>query len=288
MIIRSGASAGITIALIRSALISEANLSFDIIKSQSSSSVNASTFPFVFGLYAFTANVESSSQYIAATIEASANLMTSRMVSFGALSEASRLQVKKYQWNSQMDAVTCPFCRGMHGKIFNVQPNLDRLSNVVLSQDPSVAKALTPWPQVNIGSINQMAGFSNDKLEGQGFSLPPAHPRCRCVTTQVGSVPLGEIKGFQKLRRNVPGGVRDQMRNTLPDVPTRTKPWVAQTKAGSTEEMWKLGDEWLPQRVRTIHNPAVDDLLKKGQTVAVEEKPTSWQSGLQEVIHSGI
>ncbi len=127
----------------------------------------------------------------------SANLLTSRMVAFGALSQATAGGITTYQWNAVLDSRTCPFCQGMNGKTFSVQPALRDLRTIIGSQDPGVAKALSPWPNQNIASINRLAGLTDEKLQEEGFAIPPAHPRCRCVLSIVGTVPRSEIRGFQ-------------------------------------------------------------------------------------------
>lgn len=131
-----------------------------------------------------------------------ANLLTSRMAAFGALSQAKTGGITTYQWNAVLDSRTCPICRGMHGKVFSVGPALRELSSILTSQDPNVARALSPWPKQTIASINRLAGQSNAKLQAQGFSKTPAHPRCRCVLSIVGTVPRSQIKGF--LIRSLP------------------------------------------------------------------------------------
>jgi hypothetical protein len=128
-----------------------------------------------------------------------ANLTTSRLMQFGHLAQATAGGLKTFQWNSILDSKTCPFCRGMHGKTFQVAPAMAEMRTILTSQDPEVARQLSPWPNQSIASINRLAGMSNEKLQEEGFAKPPAHPRCRCVLSIVGTVPKREIKGF-KLR----------------------------------------------------------------------------------------
>lgn len=139
-----------------------------------------------------------------------ANLTTSRMVGFGALTQATAGGIKTYQWNAQLDSKTCPFCTGMHGKVFSVGPNLDALTTILRSGDPEVAKAMSPWPQQTIANLNRLAGLSNSKLQEERFSMPPAHPRCRCVASIIGTVPRSEIRGFLRIKPGQ-GSVREQL-----------------------------------------------------------------------------
>ena len=139
-----------------------------------------------------------------------ANLTTSRMVTFGALSQATAGGIKTYQWNAQLDGKTCPFCTGMHGKVFSVGPNLAVISSIIRSADPEAARALSPWPKQTIANLNRLAGLSNAKLQEERFSLPPAHPRCRCVASIVGSVSRAEIIGFLRFKPGQ-GSMREQL-----------------------------------------------------------------------------
>lgn len=125
-----------------------------------------------------------------------ANLITTRMAAFGALSQAQELGIGTYQWNSVLDTKTCPFCRGMNGKTFKVGPALNQVRAILLANDPNVAKALSPWPQQTADNIARLARMSNGQLQQSGFALPPAHPLCRCVASRVGTVPQEQIKGF--------------------------------------------------------------------------------------------
>ncbi len=150
-----------------------------------------------------------------------ANLTTSRMVSLGALSQANAGGIKTYQWNAKLDGKTCPFCTGMHGKTFSVGPNLSALTTLLRSGDPEVAKALSPWPRQTISNLNRLAGLSDEKLQEERFSLPPAHPRCRCVPSLIGSVPSSEVKGFLRIRSGR-GSVREQLARHRAKPRTRT------------------------------------------------------------------
>lgn len=121
----------------------------------------------------------------------SANLMTSRMVTFGALRQAQAGGIREYQWNAILDSRTCRFCQGMHGKTFKVAPALSEMTTILHSQDPNVAKALSPWPPQTIANINRLSELSDEKLQLEGLSKPPAHPFCRCVMSIVGTVQRG-------------------------------------------------------------------------------------------------
>lgn len=195
----------------------------------------------------------------------SANLMTSRMSAFGALSQAEAGGIPTYQWNAVLDNRTCPFCSGMHGKVFSVGQSLQELRTIIMSQDVNVARSLSPWPRQNIASINSLAGMSQDKLQQEGFAKPPAHPHCRCVLSIVGTVPKKEITGFQ-IRR-----IKRRLKDAVPEPPTRLK---AIKDAKSTEEMFKKpSGQWLEDRVTNVHDPAIEKLFERKAVVPLDQRP---------------
>jgi predicted ABC-type ATPase len=200
-----------------------------------------------------------------------ANLTTSRLVSLGALAQAQRLSIDTYQWNAVLDSRTCPFCNGMHGKTFDVRPNLNRVQQILGSQDPDVARALSPWPDTSKAGINRLAGMTNGKLQDEGFSLPPAHPRCRCVVSMIGSVPISQITGFK--RRPVGRKPPIKTQPSTGPVPI-SQPLRSQRLAESTEDMWRKSDgAWLPGRVNEVHDPAIADLFRGKRRVPSNQTP---------------
>ncbi|MEE8536915.1 MAG: zeta toxin family protein, partial [Acidobacteriota bacterium] len=216
-----------------------------------------------------------------------ANLATSRLVQFGGLSQANAGGITTYQWNSQLDSKTCPFCVGMNGKTFSVGPSLSAVTQILRSTDPNVAKTLSPWPRQTIANLNSLAGMSGSKLQDQGFSLPPAHPRCRCVPSIVGTVPRSEIVGFLRIKPGK-GSVQQQLQahraNRARPRPRRVAPEAIETEVGSdallsfaeaesTEGMWLSEGEWLESRVRGVHNPAMSSLFEGKSVVPVGQQP---------------
>ena len=144
-----------------------------------------------------------------------ANLTTSRLVQFGALSQAQRGGITTWQWNAQLDSRTCPVCRGLHGKRFKVQSSLNDLRSILGSQDVGTARVLNPWQSASIGNVNRLAGLSAGDLQSKELVKPPIHPKCRCVVSIVGTVPPRQIIGFQ---------VRDPRRRAAPRPPPEPEP----------------------------------------------------------------
>lgn len=222
-----------------------------------------------------------------------ANLTTTRLAAYGGLHEAAALGVTTYQWDARLHIERegpCAFCSGMHGRVFQVQPNLNRLAQVVRSQDPDTARSLMPWPDQAQAGIQRLSGWSNDKLSTEGFSLPPAHPKCYCVVVPVGSVPASEFVGFRPRPPKVPAreaaglGPADAVtvfeeggaavEGAVIEAPAAGRPYVPQAQAGSTEAMWSKDGKWLAERVAQVHDPAVAHLLKGKARVPLTQRPT--------------
>lgn len=123
----------------------------------------------------------------------SANLLTTRMVAFGALSQARESGDGRWQWTAKLDSRTCPVCMRLHGRTFGVSDHLDRLRTILGSQDPETAKALSPWPTQSRSDLERLYRMTDEQLVERRYTLPPAHPHCRCVPVPVGTVPRSEM-----------------------------------------------------------------------------------------------
>lgn len=128
-------------------------------------------------------------------IDIGANLTTSRLSSYGFMYEANRQGATSYQISEILDKRTCPFCQGIHGKIFKLAPAKDRMESILRVQDPNELKTLAPFPPQKIADINAYADMSNAELQALGYDVPPFHPRCRGLLQKRGSVhgPAGKF-----------------------------------------------------------------------------------------------
>lgn len=120
-----------------------------------------------------------------ALIDIGANVLTSRMVSYGFLVEATEQGLETYQITAVLDTSTCPVCKGMNGRVFKVDSSLSRLDIAVRTLDPNELKGLTPWPSQSKTSLAELATLSNAQLQERGYGIPPFHPRCRCTLMRV-------------------------------------------------------------------------------------------------------
>lgn len=129
-----------------------------------------------------------------------ANLLTSRMVAFGALSQARALGQETWQWSASLDAKTCRACRALHGRVFATEPHVERLRTIISSRDADTARSLSPWPKQTLASIAELEEMDDEGVAARGHSLPPAHPLCRCHPVPVGTVPVrGQLPRERKL-----------------------------------------------------------------------------------------
>jgi len=85
----------------------------------------------------------------------------------------AKAQIKKYRWDATNDRLTCPYCRAMDGRIFEVKDAIRTLE--LIESDPSVLPQVKPF----------LTTMNLDKLKTTPSSwlpsrIPPAHPHCRC------------------------------------------------------------------------------------------------------------
>lgn len=140
----------------------------------------------------------------------SANLTTSRLVSYGFLRQAQDDGINQYQWNAVLDERVCPVCETLHGMVFDVQKSVDQMFTILNTQDPMELKSLAPWPSQSAGSVEDLAGMSPEEIQAAGIA-PPAHPGCRCVLDLVGSVPQEEIAAKPVEESPLEGAVADSV-----------------------------------------------------------------------------
>ena len=124
-----------------------------------------------------------------------ANLTTSRLTTFGFLSEANAAGITRYQRTAVLDGKTCPVCIGLHGRIFDVPPALQAVTQqLVATQNPDALKGV-PFPSQSQAGLAQLNSMSREELQAAGFDFPPSHPLCRCTLVRVGVVPRSEVLG---------------------------------------------------------------------------------------------
>jgi hypothetical protein len=121
-------------------------------------------------------------------IAAGANATTSRLVSYGFLSQAQESGIVAYQVTEVLDEVICPVCEVMHGKSFEVAREHAKLEQVLQLQDPEALKTAAPWPKQDDASVKVLRSLSEAEIQARGWGSPPYHPLCRGQLVPLGTV----------------------------------------------------------------------------------------------------
>lgn len=122
------------------------------------------------------------------TISAAASLHTSRLSNYGFTVEAMVTGIERFQVDEMLDSRTCPVCRYMHGKTFEVERAYGTLSRLLEVDNPDDLKTMAPFPKQNAQAIADMKKMSMSELEQAGYNIPPYHPGCRGLLAEEGSV----------------------------------------------------------------------------------------------------
>lgn len=120
-------------------------------------------------------------------IDVGANLTTSRLVSYGFLSQAQHMDITEYEVSEVLDERTCPVCQIMHGQRFKVERAMSRLESTLMLTDPNDLRYAAPWPKQDKRSVYDLYNMDADSLQGLGFDAPPYHPMCRGILVPIGS-----------------------------------------------------------------------------------------------------
>lgn len=123
-----------------------------------------------------------------AVMDVGANLTTSRLISYGFLAEAVEIGVTTYQINEVLDARTCPVCRIMHGRTFEVTSELGRVDQRLRTLDPQELKSMAPWPKNTKAGLRTLQSMTEADMQSAGYGSPPFHPGCRGFMSASGTV----------------------------------------------------------------------------------------------------
>ena len=114
-------------------------------------------------------------------IDTGANLSTSRLVTFGFLSEAQERGLETYDITGEVNGRTCPICWRMYGRSFEVDRPLARLEQQLTTGDPNKLKASQPFPSSSKAGLLELEELSASDLQERGWDTPPFHQLCRNV-----------------------------------------------------------------------------------------------------------
>jgi len=188
-------------------------------------------------------------------LDVGANLSTSRLVSFGFLSEASARGIDTYSITEQLDRRTCPVCRRMHGQTFRVERPIVRIVEQLTTVNVEDLKSAWPFPRASKAGLRELEELTNDDLQAKGWDTPPFHPACRGVLQRTGSVeplPIGDRQ------------LADPRSGLLPVIPVEEG--LASAPALVSGEITQTGAGALT-KARTFSDP--DDYDKWGKLNAV-------------------
>jgi predicted ABC-type ATPase len=129
------------------------------------------------------------STFGAGGVTAASSLQMSRMSQYGFVNQAMANGVTQYRVNEQLDSRTCPVCRVMNGKVFDVAPATAKLDTQIRITDPQDLKLLAPFPKKGAANIKELKTFTAEQLRAKGFDTPPYHPRCRGLLQRIPEAP---------------------------------------------------------------------------------------------------
>lgn len=105
--------------------------------------------------------------------------VTNRARNFGSVSGFEAADITRYRITAIIDESTTLICQTMDGKEFEVVDAVQLRDDLLATEDPVDAKAVSPWlPETEFVAV---ADQGDDALIAAGFALPPYHGNCRTV-----------------------------------------------------------------------------------------------------------
>lgn len=108
-----------------------------------------------------------------------ANLVTSRLVNYGALDAMRDEGIRTYQLQATLDRRTSQICRNLHGRTFTVREGYNRIEQALLTEDGNTLRTVHPWIPNKLAET--LPNISRREMTEQGWLVPPFHPRCRTI-----------------------------------------------------------------------------------------------------------
>jgi hypothetical protein len=171
-------------------------------------------------------------------LTAGSSLIVSRSNNFGYIEQALIDGVTHYRVNEVMDAKTCPVCRVMDGKEFDVQLAAHQAMRIMATDDTNELKEIAPWPSQKKADVEKLEAMSHEELIANGYIMPPFHPRCRGIIEPVENADTGDT-----LFGNLFAGLGEGLLDALDDEDT-----------GLSEVLGDLVDEGLDSIMKR-YNP---------------------------------
>lgn len=116
----------------------------------------------------------------------SANLTTSRLVTYGFLFEAKLKGIAQYQLEAVLDDRTSEVCKRLHGRVFQVEQAFSYTDQVLRTTEPDALKAIAPFLRSNKSALAELENMTDEELQARGVMVPPFHPGCRTMLVMLG------------------------------------------------------------------------------------------------------
>lgn len=113
----------------------------------------------------------------------SANLTTSRMVTYGFLSEATAMAVQTYKLEFVLDNRTSDICLALHegDHVFRVDVSMNYMDELMRATDPESMKSIAPFLKSDDQTLLDLREMSDEDLQARGVMVPPFHFSCRTI-----------------------------------------------------------------------------------------------------------
>lgn len=187
-----------------------------------------------------------------ALVSISANLTTSRIISYGFLVEARATGIQQFEISEVLDLRTCPVCEMMHGTIFDVERALSKITELLNITDPAQLKTRAPFASQSAASLAELRTLSADELAARGMDTPPYHPLCRGIVVEVGRR-SGEV--VQEIRPVRPGQVvQTPAGPTIIQPPAAANPATAPIPAQPAAALGVVTETTIADEVAALNN----------------------------------
>lgn len=108
----------------------------------------------------------------------------SRMRNVAAVHYYEQALIERFEIVGVPDRLQCAYCAALQGKTFEISTVVQKLSEGHLS-DPTLVKQDFPFITSLYKTADEVKSRTGEQLQNDGFSLVPAHPRCRDTVVAV-------------------------------------------------------------------------------------------------------
>lgn len=113
-------------------------------------------------------------------VEASSNVVGTRVSAFGMLHEARVRGISRYRLDATLDDRTTEICQHLDGRTFEVDRSYELTASLLAIQDPAELKTKAPFPD-----LDKIKKLTNAELQDRGIAVPPFHFLCRTVVVLI-------------------------------------------------------------------------------------------------------